>query len=287
MTVDWARSVVVLVTPDGVLRHRAVPILRRLTAAGFAATHCRLCRLGPEDLDEMYRSNIDFVWETFRYRLLDQAFQLGPCLALALTDVGDDGDPHGRMSRLKGATDPGRAPVGSLRRDLGGINGLLGLLHASDSAEEAAYDSSVLFPGGMDAWAATAAEVGRRCALLERATVLETRGFEDVVGGVRARLLTALWPEVGEAGRRGVADLLARGPLGARGAGAAVARAAGLAAEPLLDVLAAEFDPADPGPDPAAVQRLLAARGLALDRWESLMLATSRVFRPVRGPEAG
>ena len=56
------------------------------------------------------------------------------------------------------------------------------------------------------------------------------------------------------------------------------------AGEPLLDVLAAEFDPDDPGPEPEAVQRLLGAAGLGLDRWECLVVTTSRVFRPMRSP---
>ncbi|HXM55324.1 MAG TPA: nucleoside-diphosphate kinase, partial [Candidatus Dormibacteraeota bacterium] len=159
--IDWSRSVVVLVTPDGVVRHRARPILERVEAAGFAPTHCRVCWLGPEDLDEMYRSNIDFVWDTFRYRLLDQLFQLGPCLAVVLADLGGDGEPHGRLSRLKGATNPYKAPAGSIRRDLGGINSVLGLMHGSDSPEEAAYDGSILLPGDMGAWRATAGEVRR------------------------------------------------------------------------------------------------------------------------------
>src|SRR5262249_11113968 len=142
-TPDWSRSVVVLVTPDGVVRHLARPILERVAAAGFAPTHCRQCWLGPEDLDEMYRSNIDFVWDTFRCRLLDQVFQLGPCLAVVLADLGDDGDPHGRLSRLKGATNPYKAAAGTIRRDLGGINSILGLMHGSDSPDEAAYDASI------------------------------------------------------------------------------------------------------------------------------------------------
>jgi nucleoside diphosphate kinase len=284
--VDWSRSVVVLVTPDGVARHLARPILERVEAAGFTPTHCRPCWLGPEDLDAMYRSNIDFVWDTFRYRLLDQLFQLGPSLAVVLADLGQDGEPHARLTRLKGATNPYRAAPGTIRRDLGGINSVLGLMHGSDSPEEAAYDSSILLPGDMGAWAATPEGVRRRCRLLERAVTPETRGFADVVGGLRARVLAALWPAVGEGGRRAARDLLARcgGPaaLRARGRGAALAAELGLAGEPLLDVLAAEFDPDDPGPEPEAVQRLLGAAGLGLDRWESLVITTSRVFRPLR-----
>jgi nucleoside diphosphate kinase len=82
--VRWERTVLLLVTPDALARHLTIPLLGEVSAAGFNPVAYRLVTPGPEEIDRLYRMNIDFVWDTYRYRAVDLLFRFGPSLAVLL-----------------------------------------------------------------------------------------------------------------------------------------------------------------------------------------------------------
>jgi hypothetical protein len=126
------------------------------------------------------------------------------------------------------------------------------------------------------------AELRTVLGLLDSDGPAETRGYLEVLAGVRRRLLAAAWDDLDAPSRRRVAGLTAGvAHLTAPGAGSRLADLLP-AAHPLAAVLDCDFTPDDPGPDLARVEPLLRQYGTALDRWEDLVLATSRRFPPRR-----
>lgn len=289
---DWKRTVFVLIMPDALLRHLAIPILDRLATEGFVPFRYRLVQAGPEHLDALYKVNIDYVWDTYRYRLVDLNFRLGPCLAVLAHDQRTRSNrSHEWLQQIKGSNNPYEASKGTIRRDLRGINSILDLLHTSDSPEEAARDSAILFdqeasedvtnsyedddPGG----------VWRLCRLLALQRPAERREFDDVLGGLRAKIATALWEEFLPEGRQMLSNSQAEGlaVFVKPSAGKALAeRLRSGPYHPLAPVLECEFQPGHPRVNLERTWHLLAAYGVEVDPWERLVLTTSTYFKPCR-----
>jgi nucleoside diphosphate kinase len=293
--IDWARTLFVLVAPDGVARHASLPVLRRLRAAGFMPRRYLMTRVRPEQADRLHEVNIRERWQQlYRYRAADQLFAFGPCLVLLLEDERPQpSEPsHLRMRRLKGDSQPGRAGPGTIRGDLGMVNALLAVIHSSDSAADAEREGRVFFGDA----ASLDGLLGRPCDDLEAFCHTwnaghrrEDRCHAEVLSQFRFRLAAALWPELGPAGRallRGLED-----------AGAAAAAAPGVGAElaghlapgtpaAYRALLAADFRPGAPVADVREHRHLLAAQSVELDPWEELVLTTSCLF-PVSEPSGG
>ncbi|ROO63353.1 nucleoside diphosphate kinase [Micromonospora sp. Llam0] len=297
--VDWERTVFMLLAPDALARHLGGPIMDRVVAQGFQPVAWRVLWHRPTNLDAFHERNITQVWKAYLYRLVDQLFDFGPTVALLVRDVRPDPrhPSHTRLRLAKGASDPAEASPGTIRADLGSINVMLALMHSSDTPADSQRESAVFTDGGFDGGSGgdyggggsagysggDPADLRTLLDLLSRSAPAERRGYPQVLAGLRARVLALAWPELSDSARRSAADLLAGDPgdLAATGAGE---KAAGLLAvgHPLAPVLAAEFTPDRPGPDPARVQDLLAVHGARLDPWERLVLATSRRFPPRR-----
>jgi nucleoside diphosphate kinase len=289
--VPWERTVLLLVTPDAVARHLTIPLLGEVSAAGFTPIAYRLVTPGPEEIDRLYRMNIDFVWDTYRYRAVDLLFRFGPSLAVLLEDVQTaGGEGHRRLEGLKGRGDPTRAAPDSIRRRLGSINGILSLMHTSESPADAEREAAIFFvkptlgTGSDRSAVESGASIVEFCRLLEQGLPAETRDFDRVLGGFRAKLAVALWGLLSPEGRKLALDWRVTGleRFAAPGAGAELA-ACLQGGEPLLHaVLAAEFDPdGDPLPSERAFG-LLAGYGVLVDAWERLVLTTSLSFPPIR-----
>lgn len=230
--------VFVLLGPDALARHLGVPIVDRLRDAGFTPREWQLIWHRPSGLDTFHARNIDQHWKAYLYRLVDRLFSFGPFMALNV-----DGS-HEELRALKGASDPAQAWPGTIRGDLGSINVMLALLHSSDTPEDSERESAVFAPDGF------AGEGDPRPVLetLARGTVAETRGYDEVLVGLRSRLEAALWHEK-----------------------------PGHLVEPLLQH---DFRTPDLDVDHAAT--LAATVGVRIDPWERLVLATSQHFAPRR-----
>ncbi|HEY0636488.1 MAG TPA: nucleoside-diphosphate kinase [Pseudonocardiaceae bacterium] len=283
--IDWERTAFGLICPDAVVRHLGTSIVRRLGEAGFRPLAWRCLWQRPLELDAYFERNITQVWHAYLYRLADRVFEFGPTVALLLHDERPvDGVPtHQRLRAVKGSSEPARSTPGTIRADLGLINVTLGLMHSADSAEESRHEAEVYVgPGG---WTAgqDPADLYAHLAALESMRPPERRGYDEVLAGLRARIVAVLWHGLPAAAREQADKLLAGGvaALAAPGAGA---RLADLMDEPhpLLPALRCEYLPGEPRLDTDRLRALLRAHGSDLDPWEDLVLATSMRFEPRR-----
>lgn len=281
MTRPDGEPVLALLLPDALARHAALPIVELLAAEGFEAVGHRLLAPTAQELDAIFRVNVDAPWETYRYRSLDLLFRFGPGLALLLADRRGEGNPLERLRELHGGDEPAAAPPGSIHRRFGSVNAILSLLHLPASHEDDAHVRATVFGGG-----APRDDVAARtfCRLVAAGTA-EQRGFDDVLAAYRIRLAAALWELLRSPGRDLVQEWTSegRGAFARPSAGATLAEHLDDGCErPLRECLAAEFEPGEATVSPERAFRLLEGFGISLDSWERLVLTTSAYFRPVR-----
>jgi len=278
--VNWDRTVFTLICPDAVARHRGFAVLERIESAGFTPVAWRMIWHRPADLDWFHERNITQVWKAYRYRLVDQLFALGPCVAMLVTDQYGTGS-HERLRQAKGASDPVLSGPGTIRGDLGSINAMLSLMHCSDSGADSARESAIFAGPGGFAHGGDPGELRTILRLLEVSRPREDRGYHAVLAGLRTKVLAGAWDDLPRPVLKTVGAMLEAGvaELTAQGNGARLA-ALLPEAHPLATLLEADFTPHSPGPDPRRVAALLALFGTGIDEWESLVLATSRQFTP-------
>jgi nucleoside-diphosphate kinase len=129
----------VLIKPDAVKRGLIGAIVQRFEAKGLTLAGLRLLRCDKATAEAHY---VDHKAKPFFPGLI--AFITGsPLVALAL-----QGDEAVAVVRnLMGATDGRKAAPGTVRGDFGCSIGA-NLVHGSDSAENAAKELAIWFPGG-------------------------------------------------------------------------------------------------------------------------------------------
>lgn len=282
--VDWKSTVFLLIGPDAVARHLAGPILERAAGIGLTPAWYHVLPFPHPDLDRLYEHHIRDVWDAYRFRLVDLLFAFGPMVAVLLRDDGGDGDPHHRFKRIKGDSDPAKAAPGTIRHDLGSINVTMSLVHASDSPEAAATEVPHFLDGAVPV-AAAAGDVEKLCRLMAPGPA-ETRGFDEVLSGVRAKVIAAAWADIDSTGRDVVLQTVAGGdllPLAAPGFGArVVSHLRGGDAHPAATMLEGEFVPGERRLDVSRLRSLAGGLGVTIDRWEELVLTTSTTWAPRR-----
>jgi nucleoside diphosphate kinase len=286
--IDWNKSAFMLLAPDALARHLAIPILDRLAGEGFVPIRYRVFWRPLESLDEYYGKKIRIDWDVYLFRMVDLFFRYGPTVAFVVKDVGSSAeDSHVRLRRLKGASDPFKTAPGSIRHDFAAINLMLSLIHSADNPDDSAYESGVYFrdeePRVLDdGWA----ELRDVCRLLASGAPQETRSFEDTLGGLRARIAALLWKEFRPEGREMIARWTAadgKKPFNELGAGTRLAEQLKDGMQhPLAAMLASEFQPDSPLVQVEVANHMLRAYGTSLDPWEELVLTTSMYFRPLR-----
>ncbi|MGF1430811.1 nucleoside-diphosphate kinase [Kitasatospora sp. LaBMicrA B282] len=279
---DYRRTALLLVTPDAIRRRLGGEIVGRVRSAGFRITGHRLWPTAPADLDAFHRRNEPVARDPALYRLVAELFALGPLLALAVQSGPDlpPEDVHRLLARLKGRGDPAYAAAGSIRKDLGSINTILNIVHSSDDAADSAREGALFLEDGPGPLESGAAALERALHIAQQAQPHEPRIYEDVLGSVRSRILTALWPQLSPARRERAGDWCARAGLRGLGRPAGGDLLAGLlpAGHGLDGFLAAPAAGEPPRPlEPAALAEL----GVVLDPWEHLVLATSRYYPPL------
>jgi nucleoside diphosphate kinase len=283
--VDWDRTAFGLICPDAIARHLAVPIMRRINDSGFSPLSWKVFWHRPTGIDAYFERNITQVWRAYVYRLADRVFDSGPTIAVLWYDRTPTGEvtSHQRLRALKGSSEPHKAKAGTIRGDFRSINVSLGLMHSADSAEESRREAGVFVGPGEFRAGLDPAEFPALLGMLESIRPAEERDFDDVLAGLRARIVSVLWEDL-PAEARELADKLRAGgitSLAAPGAGAQLADHLP-AGHPLEPVLRCEFSEGNPGLDIERVGAILRAYGTDLDTWEDLVLATSMRFAPRR-----
>jgi nucleoside diphosphate kinase len=280
--VDADHAVFALICPDALARNLGLAVMERIRAAGFTPAAWQVIWHRPDDLDFFHEANIASAWQAYLYRLVDQLFAFGPAVALLLADQRQGTDGHDRLRLAKGPSDPARSGPGTIRGDLGSINGMLSLLHTADSPADSARESAV-FTGAGGLAEGDQDDLLDVLELLELSRPREVRDYPEVIAGLRAKALAAAWPDLPRPVRKTASELLRSGPeeLAASASGE---RLAGLLGHdhPLAELLRASFTPASAGPDPQRVALTLAGFGTGIDEWERLVLGTSRRFWPRR-----
>lgn len=282
----WDHHAFVLIGADAVQRGLAGRLLQRLDQEGFAPVAGRVVTPDPEMIDDLYADLIAGQWQTWRYRLVDAAFKLGPAIALICHFTTVHERPYDRLQEIKGYQHPADADPGTIRRDLGAINAVLNLLHTADGPAESAREARVFGLTESDA-AATGHHDSRQhlryLAALAQPPLPEQRDFARTLAGVRAKVLASVWPEIGLDLR---ASLVAEFPdplaLGATSAGGRLEKLlAGVLPDDQVEVVRCDFTPQwrERLRFGAALARL-GRQGIALDGWERLVLMTSLQFPP-------
>ncbi len=294
----WDRHVFVLLTPDALLRGIQREFVQRLILEGFPPVAANLVLANSDMIDELYADVIAGHWETWRYRMIDDAFALAPCLGFICRYDGSEPDPHVAMRLKKGHQHPARTVPGELRRDFGAVNSIVGVMHASDNPAESEKDAGIFGLTAADVVAesadsgASVASVAERiellCALTTPASP-ELRDFDAVLGQLRADIVVAFLPRLGDP--KAISRLA--GLLGADGSPAALAApGAGpelvdLCAEvlpsDLLDVLGCEFtETTRAGRRGADLFATIRRHGIEVDPWQRVVLESSLYFEPER-----
>ncbi|HRW19256.1 MAG TPA: nucleoside-diphosphate kinase [Dermatophilaceae bacterium] len=131
----------VLVKPDGFRRGLTGEVLRRIEAKGYRLVALRIRTPEPELLAQHYAEHVGKPF----YDTLVGFMSSGPVTAVVI-----EGEQCVAGFRsLAGATDPTKAPPGSIRGDLGrdwGMGTTENVVHGSDSPESAVREIALWFP---------------------------------------------------------------------------------------------------------------------------------------------
>lgn len=127
-----------IIKPDAVAARHAGQILQRVEAAGFTIRAIQLMRLSRAEAEGFYHVHAGRPFFT----RLTAFMSSGPVIVLVLE--ADDAIRTWRA--LMGATDPGKAEAGTLRKEFGSSIER-NATHGSDAPETAAFEVAYFFPG--------------------------------------------------------------------------------------------------------------------------------------------
>ena len=127
-----------IIKPDDVERKLAGEILARIEAAGFTVRAMRLHHLTKKEAEGFYAVHRERPF----FGGLTDFMSSGPCVLLAL----EAPDAIRKWRATMGATDPGKAEAGTLRREFGSSIER-NATHGSDAPETAAFELGYFFRG--------------------------------------------------------------------------------------------------------------------------------------------
>jgi nucleoside-diphosphate kinase len=127
-----------IIKPDAVERRLAGKILARIEEAGFTVRAMRLQHLSRQEAQGFYAVHRERPF----FGELTEFMSSGPCVLLAL----EAPDAIRKWRDTMGATDPGKAAAGTLRKDFGESIGR-NATHGSDAPETAAFELGYFFRG--------------------------------------------------------------------------------------------------------------------------------------------
>jgi nucleoside-diphosphate kinase len=127
-----------IVKPDAVAAGKAGAILSRIEAAGFRIVALRMRSLTRREAEGFYHVHAARPF----FGSLCAFMSSGPCVTMVLER--ENAILH--LREIMGATDPGTAAAGTIRRDFAeSIE--RNAIHGSDAAETAAFEIAYFFPG--------------------------------------------------------------------------------------------------------------------------------------------
>lgn len=129
----------VICKPDAVERGLVGEILSRFEKKGLKIVGAELRTLGDADLEKHYEEHVGKGF----YADLTAFMSRGPALLLA---VEGPEDTFAIVRAMMGATNPADAASGTIRGDFG-TEMTENLVHGSDSADSAARELAIWFPG--------------------------------------------------------------------------------------------------------------------------------------------
>jgi len=127
-----------IIKPDAVAAKHAGRIIQRIEESGFQIRAMRMLHLTQREAEGFYAVHRERPF----FGSLTQFMSSGPVIVLAL----EAADAIRKWRSLMGATDPGVADAGSLRKEFGkSIES--NATHGSDAPETAAFELGYFFPG--------------------------------------------------------------------------------------------------------------------------------------------
>ena len=127
-----------IIKPDAVERRLVGKILARIEDAGFTIRGMRMHHLTKKEAEGFYAVHRERPF----FGGLTDFMSSGPVVLLAL----DAPDAIKKWRNLMGATDPGKADAGTLRKDFG-TNIERNATHGSDAPDTAAFELGYFFRG--------------------------------------------------------------------------------------------------------------------------------------------
>jgi nucleoside-diphosphate kinase len=127
-----------IIKPDAVERRLVGKILARIEEAGFTVRAMRLHHLTKKEAEGFYAVHRERPF----FGALTDFMSSGPCVLMAL----EAPDAIAKWRKLMGATDPGKADAGTLRKEFGGSIER-NATHGSDAPETAAFELGYFFRG--------------------------------------------------------------------------------------------------------------------------------------------
>jgi nucleoside-diphosphate kinase len=127
-----------IIKPDGVAGRKIGRIIQRIEEAGFQIRAMRMRRLSRAEAEGFYAVHRERPF----FASLTTFMSSGPVVVLAL----EAPDAIAKWRALMGATDPGKAEAGTLRKEFGGSIEH-NATHGSDAPETAAFEVGYFFPG--------------------------------------------------------------------------------------------------------------------------------------------
>jgi nucleoside-diphosphate kinase len=127
-----------IIKPDAVRKRQAGRILARIEEAGFAVRAMRLIHMSKREAEGFYYVHKERPF----FGGLTDFMSSGPCFVMCL----EAPDAIRKWRELMGATDPGKAAPGTLRKEFGAsIDN--NATHGSDAPETAAFELGYFFRG--------------------------------------------------------------------------------------------------------------------------------------------
>jgi nucleoside-diphosphate kinase len=127
-----------IIKPDAVRARVAGRIIQRIEQEGFQIRAMRLVSLSQKEAEGFYAVHRERPF----FRSLTAFMASGPAVVMAL----EAPDAIRKWRTLMGATDPGKADAGTLRKEFG-TSIESNATHGSDAPETAAFELGYFFPG--------------------------------------------------------------------------------------------------------------------------------------------
>jgi nucleoside-diphosphate kinase len=127
-----------IIKPDAVKAGHTGKIIQRIEEAGFRMRAMQLRSLSQREAEGFYAVHRERPF----FASLTAFMSSGPVVVMAL----EAPDAIKRWRTLMGATDPGKADAGTLRKEFG-ASIEYNATHGSDAPETAAFELSYFFPG--------------------------------------------------------------------------------------------------------------------------------------------